>query len=145
VSNPRFSASLSPNRFAAAAFFGQGFECVDNQFERTVQVRSLVLARRAFGCGRCTRRGRGATAYFGRLLADQIIVINEFIAVIDEKIRGGVLDADADDGLGVFAQFADQRREIRIAAEDDEGVDMPLGVAQIECIDDHANVRRVLA
>ena len=55
------------------------------------------------------------------------------------------LDADANDGLRVLAQLADERREIRIAADDDEGIHVTLGVAEVQRIDDHAYVRGVLA
>src|SRR3546814_17308480 len=44
-----------------------------------------------------------------------------------------------------LAQLADQRREVRIAADDDEAVDVRLGVAEVEGIDDEADVGRVLA
>src|SRR5439155_11977661 len=53
--------------------------------------------------------------------------------------------ADADDGFGVLAQFADKRREIRIAADDDKSIDVALGVAKVERIDDHADIGGVLA
>jgi hypothetical protein len=74
------------------------------------------------------------------LLAHQVVVVDEFVAVVDEQVGGRVLDPDADDGLVVFAQLAHQRREIGIAADDHEGVDVALGVAQVERVHDHADV-----
>jgi hypothetical protein len=86
-----------------------------------------------------------AAARSGGFPAHQVIVVNELIAVVDEQIRGGVLYADTDDGLGVLAQLADQGREIGVAAQDDKGIDVPFGVAQIECVDDHADVGGILS
>src|SRR5213083_3292309 len=57
----------------------------------------------------------------------------------------GLFNSDADDGLVVLAQFADERRKVRIAANNSEGVDVTLGVTEIERIDDHADVRGVFA
>jgi len=45
--------------------------------------------------------------------APGFVVIQELVTVIDEQVRRGVLDADADDGFGVLAKLADQGREIR--------------------------------
>jgi hypothetical protein len=87
----------------------------------------------------------GAWRRPARRLAHQVVVEDELVAVADQQVGGGVLDADADHRLGVLAQLADQRREIRIAADDDEGVDVRLRVAEVERVDDHADVGRVLA
>jgi hypothetical protein len=43
-----------------------------------------------------------------------------------------LLDPDADHLLGVLAQLGHQRREVGIAADDDEGIDVALGVAEVE-------------
>ena len=43
------------------------------------------------------------------LLSYQIVVIDEFVAVGDEKVRGGILDANANDSLVVFAQLGYER------------------------------------
>ena len=51
-------------------------------------------------------------------------------------------NTDADHGLVVFAQLAHERREVGVAADDDEGVDVLLGAAEVERIDDHANIWR---
>src|SRR5690606_29033370 len=42
-------------------------------------------------------------------------------------------------------QLADQWREVGVAGNDDEGIDMLLRVTKIQSIDDHADVCRVLA
>ena len=93
-----------------------------------------------------SRRGRSdAGALFRKLHAHEIIVVNKFVAIADEEVRGRFLDANADDRFVVLAQFADKRREIRVATDDDESVDVTLGVAKIERIDDHADVGGVFA
>src|SRR5207249_6818452 len=90
--------------------------------------------------------GRGnARTFLCWLYAHEIVVIDEFVAVANESIGRGLFNADADDGLVVLAQFADERRKVRIAANNDEGVDVTLGVTEIERIDDHANVGGVYA
>ena len=81
----------------------------------------------------------------GFLLAHEIIVVDELIAVGHEQIRGRILHPDTDDTLVVLAQLAHERREVRIAADDHEGLDMRFGVAQVERIDDHADVGGVLS
>src|SRR3546814_7714016 len=43
------------------------------------------------------------------------------------------------------SDLADQRREVGVAADDDEAVDVRLGIAEVEGIDDEADVGRVLA
>jgi hypothetical protein len=78
-------------------------------------------------------------------LAHEVVVEDEFVAVGDQQVGGRLLDADADHVLGVLAQLGHQRRKVRIAADDHEGIDVRLGVAQVERIDDHADVGRVLA
>ena len=56
-----------------------------------------------------------------------------------------MLHADADHVLAVLAQLGHQRREVGVAGDDDEGVDVRLGVAQVERVDHQADVGRVLA
>ena len=100
------------------------------------------------GAGARFRFGRG---FFGRralalgLLAHEVVVENEFVAVRDQEIGGRILDADADHRLVVLAQLGDERRKIRVAADDDERIDVRLGVAEVQRIDDHADIRGVLA
>ena len=94
--------------------------------------RSRAFARIALG-------GRAAA------FAHQVIVENEFVAVRHQQVGSRLLDAHADHLLGVFAQFRHQRRKVGIAADDDEGVDVGLGVAQVQGIDHQADVGRILA
>src|SRR6266481_2924603 len=94
---------------------------------------------------RCWGGGGNAGTFLCWLRPHEIVVIDEFVAVADEQIGRGLFNADADDRLVVLAQFADERRKVRIAANDDEGVDVTLGVTEIERIDDHADVGGVFA
>ena len=53
--------------------------------------------------------------------------------------------AQADDVLAQFLQLGDQRREVAVAGDDDEGVDVVLGIGQVHGVDAQADVGRVLA
>ena len=53
--------------------------------------------------------------------------------------------ADADHGLVVLAQLADERRKIRVAADDGKSVDVAFRVTKIERVDDHPDVGGILA
>jgi hypothetical protein len=79
------------------------------------------------------------------VLAHQVVVEDELVARGGEQVRSRVLHSDPDHDLVVLAQLRDTGREIRIAAQDGEGVDVRLGVAQVERVHHHANVGRVLA
>ena len=86
---------------------------------------------------------RGPTLGFA--FAHQVVVIDELIAVRDQQVRARILHPDADDLLRVLAQLRYQRRKIRVAADDDEGIDVLFRVAEIQRVDHHADVGRVLA
>ncbi len=51
----------------------------------------------------------------------------------------------ADDVLAVLLELGDQRREVAVAGDDDEGVDVVLRVGQVHRVDAQADVGRVLA
>jgi hypothetical protein len=78
-------------------------------------------------------------------LTNQIIVKDELVAVRHQQIRGRALDAHTDHHLVVLPELGHQRRKVGITADDHEGIDMRLGVAQVQGIDHHADVGRVLA
>ncbi len=77
--------------------------------------------------------------------ADQVVVVDELVAVGDEQVGRGAFHAAADDAAVVLLQLRDQRREVAVAGEQGERVDVLLGVAQVDGIDDHADVGAVLA
>jgi hypothetical protein len=78
------------------------------------------------------------------LLPHQVVVKDELVAIRDQQVRGRILDADADHHLVVLAQLGHQRREIGVAADDHESLDMRFGIAKVECIDHHADVGEFL-
>src|SRR6202158_2452444 len=78
-------------------------------------------------------------------VAPDVLVIDELVAVVDQQVGRGVLDADTDDVLVVLLELGHQRREVAVAREDHEGVQVLLGVRQVHGIDDHLDVGAVLA
>jgi HemK-like putative methylase len=77
--------------------------------------------------------------------AHEVVVVDELVAVLHEQVAGGVLHAQRDDPLVVLAQLAHQRREVRVARDDHEQVDVVLGVAEVQRVYDEADVGGVLA
>src|SRR6266545_2654492 len=69
-----------------------------------------------------------------------VLVIDELVAVVDQQVRGGVLHPDADDVLVVLLELGDERREVAVPREDDEGVEVLLGVGEVHRVDDHLDV-----
>ena len=61
------------------------------------------------------------------------------------SVRGRVLHADADDVLVVLLELGDQRREVAVARQDHEGVQVLLGVGEVHRVHDHLDVGAVLA
>src|SRR6202521_217756 len=78
-------------------------------------------------------------------VAPDVLVIDELVAVVDQQVGRGVLDADADDVLVVLLELGHQRREAAVTREDYEGVQVLLGVRQVHGIDDHLDIGAVLA
>ncbi|KQV52430.1 hypothetical protein ASC93_06640 [Massilia sp. Root335] len=99
---------------------------------RTAARRGLGLALVALGGG-------------AALLAYEVVVEDEFVAVRDQQVGRRLLHAHADHPLRILAQLGDERRKVRVARHDDEGVHVRLRVAQVERVHDHADVRRILA
>ena len=96
------------------------------------------------GVGPRARLAPGTAA--GRLaLGHEVVVEDELVAVVHQEVGRGALDADADHRLRVLAELAHQRREVGVARHDDERVDVLLRVAEVEGVDDHPDVGRVLA
>ena len=137
-----------PDLAAVAALQHQRFERIDGDFHRLVAALVHLFAAHALLFRRALDGRLGLAARFAlgaAALAHQVVVEDEFVAVGHQQVRGRLLDADADHLLGVLAQLGHQRREIGITGDDDEGVDVRLGVAQVERVDHHADVGRVLA
>src|SRR3954469_13423684 len=105
----------APDVLAGAALSDERVERLDQEIEGFLLL-VLVLAR---GRRFAPLLRRPALLLVG---AHQIVVVDELVAVADQQIRARVLHPDADHGLRVLAQLGDERREVRVAADDDEGI-----------------------
>jgi len=92
----------TPDPFVFVAFVADGIEGFDDLAQGVGEGGGF--------CGIGGRAGRGAGAGpdgratgLVRFLPGKIVVVEELVAVVDEEIRGGILDADTDDHLGVLA------------------------------------------
>ncbi len=140
-----------PDFLLRTALLGQRLERLHDQIEGCLGaiLRLLVffvfLDRRHGGPPGRGRPGCFARRPFARLLlAHKVVVIDELVAVGDQQIGTGAFDAHPDHDLVVLAQFADQRGEVGIAADDHKRVHVGLGVAQVQGVHDHADVGGVL-
>src|SRR5207302_8967864 len=79
------------------------------------------------------------------LTAREVVVEDELVAVVDEEVGRALLHAEPDHVLVVLAQLRDERREVAVAREDHERVEVRLRVAEVHGIDDEPDVRAVLA
>src|ERR1022692_3525139 len=86
----------APQHFLVLAL--QGEDGVDEQGERLGRL-----------LGQTLERGRL------RLLADEVLVVEKLVAVVDEKLRGRALHPEAEHLLVVLFQLRYERRKIRIA------------------------------
>ena len=146
----------APDLFLLTALGNQRLHRFDDQIQRLLPAFVVALFRRSVAViPRCLARhlwglacgwpgcwpARGGTLFF----AHQIVVEDELVAVRDQQIRSRVLDANPDDDLVVLAQLGDQRRKVRIAADNHECLDVRLRIAKIQRVDDHTYVGGVLA
>jgi hypothetical protein len=106
----------------------EGEDGVDDHLERVL----LEL-----GDVRGDRRGGGHRAL-------EVLVVDELVAVVDEQEGRRVLHAEADDALAVLLQLGDQRREVAVAGQQGERVDVMLGMGHVDGVDAHADVGRIL-
>ncbi len=77
-------------------------------------------------------------------LGGQDVVEDELVAVRDQQLAGGLAVAHADHALVELAQLADEGREVAVAGDDDEGVDVLAAVGELHGVDRHLDVRAVL-
>src|SRR5688572_6491455 len=140
----------APDLLVLVALLGQRVDRVEQQVERFLPAIFVgLLCLRLWVLRSFRRRFRRlaprALLLLALVLPHEIVVVDELVAVRDQQVRGRALHADADDELVVLAQLADERREVRVAADDHERVDVLLRVAQVERVHDHADVGGVLA
>ena len=77
-------------------------------------------------------------------LGGEAVVEDELVAVGDQQLAGRLAVADADDALVELAQLAHERREVAVAGDDDEGVDVLAAVGELHGVDRHLDVGAVL-
>ncbi len=82
--------------------------------------------------------------FFGRRF-DEIVVIDELVAIGDEELRRRALDATANHAFIVFLELGNQWREIAVPGDESKEVNILLGVTKIDGVNDHSNVSRVLS
>ena len=79
----------------------------------------------------------------GKILSDlrrnsngsfKVLIVDKLITIVDEQVGTRILHSQADDVLSVLLELGDQWGEIAVTRNDDEGVDMLLGVAKVYCI-----------
>ena len=76
--------------------------------------------------------------------ADEILVGDELVTVLLHRHAGELPAADDDDLAAVLLQLLDQRDEVAVAADDDEGVDVIVGEGHLEGVERHRDVGAVL-
>ena len=74
-----------------------------------------------------------------------VLVVDELVAVGGEQVARRVLEPEPDHRLAVLLELEHERREVRVARDDDERVDVLLGVRELHRVDAQTDVRRVLA
>ncbi len=79
------------------------------------------------------------------LVALQVLVVHELVAVVPQQVAGGGLHAHPDHPLAVLLELAHQGREIAVPGHDDKGVHVALGIGQVYGVHAKAYVGRILA
>src|SRR5262249_5315694 len=77
--------------------------------------------------------------------AVQVVVVDELVAVVPQQVGRGLGQPEADDVLAQLLQLRHKRGEVAVAGDDDEGVDVVLGVRQVHGVHAQADVGRVFA
>jgi hypothetical protein len=93
------------------------------------------------------RGGRLASAAIGARLpgqAHQVLVGDELVTVPLHRQAGELAPADDDHPAAVLLQLLDERDEVAIAADDDEGVDVVVGEGHLERVERHGDVGAIL-
>ena len=103
-----------------------------DRLEQKLVARELLLGHAALVGGNAARR-------------DDVLVEDELVADLREQGARRLAHAHANHGLVKLAQLRNERREVRVAREDREGVDVVLRQAHLDRIDGQTDVGRVLA
>ena len=142
-----------PDLAAVAALGHQRLEGLDHHVHGLGLARFQFFLAAAFFVRRATLAGAGsgattvvAAGVGGALaFARQVVIEDEFVAVGNQQVRRGLLHAHADHLLVVLAQLGHQRRKVGIAADDHEGIDVRLGIAEVQRVHDQPDVGGILA
>ena len=79
-----------------------------------------------------------------RAAAHEVLVGDELVAVLLHRRAGELPAADDDDLAAVLLELLDERDEVAVAADDDEGVDVVVGEGHLERVERHGDVGAVL-
>ena len=76
--------------------------------------------------------------------SDQVLVGDELVAVLLQDLAGEGAAADHEHLAVVLLQLLDQRHEVAVAADDDEGVDVAVGERHLQRVEGEVDVGAVL-
>ena len=76
--------------------------------------------------------------------AHQCLVEHELVHALDEDFAGRTPQPDTQGVLAVLAQLTDQRRVVRIAGDDDVGLNVRVGEQRLDGLDAQADVSAIL-
>jgi hypothetical protein len=103
----------TPDALFVAALGNQRLDRLDGELERlgpAIFVGDRCRRRRlGLRLGRADRFRRALLRRCLALRAHEIVVIDELVAVRDQQVGRRVLDADADNGFGIFSKLTHQR------------------------------------
>ena len=75
----------------------------------------------------------------------QLLVEDELVAVLHQHLGGAALGSQSNDVLAVLLQLGSQGGEVAVPGQDDEGVDVFLGVAQVHGVHAEPDIGRILS
>ncbi len=101
---------------------------------------AFAMSLLAVAAGRPPRSRAAAAA----AAADEVLVGDELVAVPLHRRAGELPAADDDDLAAVLLELLDERDEVAVAADDDEGVDVVVGEGHLERVERHGDVGAVL-
>src|SRR5205085_3545491 len=76
--------------------------------------------------------------------ADEVFVSDELVTVLLHRQAGELTSANDDDLASVLFELLDERDEVAVAADDDEGVDVIVGKRHLQRVERHGDVGAVL-
>ena len=136
---------------AVIAFRKRRIELEERALEQSKLRRDLALGQhlqRALDerqrLGDSRRRDRLAALGGPASTAREVLVGDELVAVLLHGRAGELPPTNDDDLAAVLLQLLDERNEIAVAADDDEGVDVIVGESHLQRVERHRDVGAVL-